>query len=369
MINTGSKIPKHVQAANLLKRKIRTGDFVVGTQLPPVRLLSGQLGVSLSAIQRAVRLLERERIVECQHGVGVRVLGTERLGKTPLTFGLIYPFAPETPFAGAIHCFTEQAIDMKENFCIVKSSGQDINRERELVEQFINSGAEGLLIWPCPGNSNTEFFLQAAARIPMVFIDRKQAGVVAPSVVLDWAGAGRDVVSYLASQGCKRALVLEDPLEISSYREMFTAMKETVRQMKAEHRFNFISMDTTQFVEKYPEDPEKVLEHYIQGLKAVLSEQAYDALFCIQESFLDQVYANSGLYKEYPLLKVTCMSNTLATPRNVAFYRLGVRMWVADHGKMIGKAAKILHDMVHLRSRPQGETRIKFESVVLNSKS
>jgi DNA-binding LacI/PurR family transcriptional regulator len=337
--------------------------------LPPVRLLSGQLGVSLSATQRAVRLLERERIVECQHGVGVRVLGTERLSRTPLTFGLIYPFRPETPFAGAIHCFTEQAIDMQENFCIVKSSNQDPGRERELVEQFLNSGAEGLLVWPCPGNTNTEFFVQAAGRTPMVFIDRTQTKVGAPSVVLDWAGAGRDVVSYLASQGCRRVLVLEDPLEISSYREMFNAMKETVGQMKAEHRFDFVGMDTTQFVERYPEDPEKVLEQTICSLKRVLSEQAYDALFCIQENFLDQVYANSGLYKEYPLLKVTCMSNTLAGPRNVAFYKLGVRMWVADHGKMIGKAAKILHDMVHLRSRPQGETRIKFGSMVVNSTS
>jgi hypothetical protein len=364
VINTRSKVPKHLQVANELKSMIRRSEFAVGSQLPPIRTLSGRLGVSSSAVQRAVRLLEKERVVECQHGVGVRVIDEEHTNRTPMCFGLVYPFPAGSSFAGAIHSFAETATDVSRNLCIVKSSEGNSGRERKVVEQLLNSGIEGLMVWPCAGDRNEAFLVRIAEQVPLVTIDRTLAGVRAPSVVLDWGAAGRDIARFLARRGHRSILVLEDPLPISSYGEMYSAIRATITEMKAERRFFLEPLDTSVCVERYPHDPCKIAGTYEKRLEGILTKRSYDAAFCVQEGFLDWTYAGSGMASRFPSLEWTCVCSRLSEPRSPAFYRLGARAWVADHGEMICRASSILHNMLHLRSKLQREIRVKFTSIV-----
>ncbi|NLE29704.1 MAG: GntR family transcriptional regulator [Phycisphaerae bacterium] len=158
MIDDFSRISKHIQTANVIKSRIRVGDYLPGMNLPPVRNLGAELGVSVNVIQRAFHLLEKDGFITKRQGVGVQVNSTFEEDKAPLTFGFVYPYNPNSPFAGSVHCFAEKAINYKQNHCIIKSSNNDPLQERKVIKQFLNNTIQGLLVWPCDTNENVAFF-------------------------------------------------------------------------------------------------------------------------------------------------------------------------------------------------------------------
>lgn len=366
-IRTSSKIPKHLQAANVLKRRMRTGRYAVGSKLPTVRNLGAELGVSVNVVQRALRVLEQDGMVEPSHGVGVKVLPGDEAPRTPLMFGLIYPILTSEQFAGSIHRITEAAIDVRRNYCIIKSSNNDPTEERRLVEQFIDNGMEGLLLWPCEGAKNAAFYRKTAGRIPMVFVDRTFDDVPIPSVTLDNAATGQDIVLHLARHGHRRILILECPLEISSFRDMYAAMRRAVRNVHAEERFSFVTLNTNRFLSKFPDDPAGAVREYKSKLEQILRKTSCEAMFCPHDEFIDRVYAETELRTRYPLAEIVSQTNTFPTPRSLAFYDLGVREWISDFEGMIRRASDLLHSRVFLKSRARGQMRIKPMSVVRTS--
>ncbi len=364
MINTSSRIPKHVQTAALLKRRIEKGDYVPGSNFPPVRMLGAELGVSSNVVQRAVQILEKEGVVETQHGIGIRVLPSDRSGRIPLTFGLVYPFHPDRSFAGTIHILAEKAIDLQNNHCIIKSTGGDPGEERETIEKCLDSGVEGLMIWPCAGEENVEFFRKTAQRTPLVFIDRTFDSVPVPGVTLDWTRVGREVVQYLSQRGYRRILILEDPISISSFRQMYTSMRETVKTISGERRFDFVAVDGNRFLDLYPLKPKEAVEKYKADFEKILAADAYEAFFSPYDEFIDRVYACSSLQQQFPMQQIISQTNTRPTPRSLEFYDLKVREWVGDFEAMFRKATDILHEIVYLKSRIQTQVRIPCFSVI-----
>ncbi len=361
-LNTASRVPKHVQAASLLKQRIRKGVYLPDSKLPPVRTLGAELGVSINVIMRAAKLLEKEGLVESQHGVGVRVVSGSRRRRIPLTFGMVHPYTPDEAFAGTIHCCAERALDLAENLCIVRSSYNDPERERRVVEDLIAVGVEGLIVWPCEGDSNGRFLTETARTVPLVLIDRELESAAVPSVVLDFAGAGRDIVQHLATRGRQDVLILEDPIEISSFREFFAAMRETVARISGEDRFEFVQLATTRFPYEYSADPLGAADRYVRRLDAILDARAYDAMFSMHDEFIDTVFAASELGRAHPSIELYCMSNLLPRPRSVDYHRRITREWYADFGKLIRRAAELLHDKLYLRSCQTRPDRVKFST-------
>jgi DNA-binding transcriptional regulator YhcF (GntR family) len=361
-INVSSRVPKHMQTAILLKRRITKGDYLPDAQIPSVRMLGAELGVSQNVVQRAIQLLEKEGIVEAQRGIGVRVLAQNKSQRVPLTFGMVIPYGPNERFAGAIHCHTENALDITKNYCIIKSSCHDIERERRLIETFVKVGIEGLVVWPCEGVKNVDFLNNVALKRPLVMVDCSPDGVDAPAVVLDFSGVGQDIITYLASQGFKKILILEDNLCISSYKEMYSSMRQTVQMIGAQEKFHFALMQTTTFLEAYQKNPQTEVKKYAAFLETEMRQHDYEALYCPQAAFLDFVFVNTELSAKYPFLKLFTISNTLPSPRSLAYYDRQPREWIGDYGQMIRKASQILHDMVYLRIRPTRQYRIKFKT-------
>ena len=55
-----SSVPLHVEVAELLRRQILSGDLLAGAKLPPLRVLTEQLGVARMTIIQAMNALEEE---------------------------------------------------------------------------------------------------------------------------------------------------------------------------------------------------------------------------------------------------------------------------------------------------------------------
>ena len=66
--------PVYEQVAQQVRRMVVSGDLEVGTNLPSVRQLARDLGVSLNTIARAYRSLEADGFVQIRDRAGVTVL-------------------------------------------------------------------------------------------------------------------------------------------------------------------------------------------------------------------------------------------------------------------------------------------------------
>lgn len=79
------------QIAEQLRGLIRSGEFAVGSRLPPERDLAVQLGVSRPSVREAVIALEVEGLVEVRVGSGIHVLARD---PAPSAAPVDAPFGP-----------------------------------------------------------------------------------------------------------------------------------------------------------------------------------------------------------------------------------------------------------------------------------
>ncbi|MEU0213926.1 winged helix-turn-helix domain-containing protein [Streptomyces sp. NPDC006265] len=68
--------PPYLQAAEVLRAKVYSGEYAAGSQLPSARVLQEDFGVSSSTVQNALRVLKREGLVYSVLGRGSYVSGT-----------------------------------------------------------------------------------------------------------------------------------------------------------------------------------------------------------------------------------------------------------------------------------------------------
>jgi len=72
-ISTTEGVPIYLQIVNQVKQLLSSGRLEAGEELPPIRVLAGQLLVNPNTVARAYLELERAGIVTKRHGSGTFV--------------------------------------------------------------------------------------------------------------------------------------------------------------------------------------------------------------------------------------------------------------------------------------------------------
>lgn len=72
-----SREPRYVQVCKALLRAIGSGEYSVGSLLPPEAALCDQYEVSRTTVREALRQLSEQGVVEKMHGIGTVVKNTE----------------------------------------------------------------------------------------------------------------------------------------------------------------------------------------------------------------------------------------------------------------------------------------------------
>lgn len=73
-----SAISRYIQLATLFRRRIETGEWPVGSQIPTVEELANECGVARATIRQALDELARERLIERYRAKGTFVIGGAR---------------------------------------------------------------------------------------------------------------------------------------------------------------------------------------------------------------------------------------------------------------------------------------------------
>ena len=72
-ISRADSRPMYLQIIEQIKRRIATGDWPPGTEMPSIRQLAVALSVSVITVKRAYRDLEKEGVIMTRHGKGSMV--------------------------------------------------------------------------------------------------------------------------------------------------------------------------------------------------------------------------------------------------------------------------------------------------------
>ncbi|MFG0250660.1 MAG: GntR family transcriptional regulator [Phycisphaeraceae bacterium JB051] len=340
-IATG-RSPLYMEAARLIKQRIKHGEYPANTLLPSIRQLSKSLGLSHNAVQRAIQQLETERIVESQHGIGVKVLTAEDCAKTAHWIALVQPY--HSLASVTLQRGLEQAMEDRSNFCVVKTSDNDPRREQQIINHLIDNGINGLLLWPVDNDDNSAYLNQVVKRVPTVLVDRLMPEVNAPAVVHDYDQAGREMVDYLASKQCKNIMVICDPVAIPTFDELKNAISDQCKKHGVIKGLAIAGEPVLQIINQCQDGDFTLAAQRAQVIGPMLTSGKYDAVICPQDQYLNYVLAQHDWLDMLGDMPIVSFRH-LHTSRDLKqMHRANITNWMMDQLGLFHQAITLLDE-------------------------
>jgi LacI family transcriptional regulator len=186
------------------------------------RVLSGTRRVDPEL--RAKTLAAVERLNYRANRVA-RALRTRSTG----TVGMVVPNIAN-PFFPTVIQAVEKELRGHGVGLLLCDSGDDVGQESELVHSLLDHRIDGILFSPCDRLSSRATVRWAAARVPLVQIDRLAVADVA-YVGADQESAMVEVVQHLTGQGCRRFAYVSPTSRASTAAERLRAYRQCVRRV------------------------------------------------------------------------------------------------------------------------------------------
>jgi DNA-binding LacI/PurR family transcriptional regulator len=203
-VSTG---PLYLRVKQGLLALVRSGKYAAGQQIPTTAELCRQFAVSSITVRRAVQELTAEGILTGRAGKGLFVRGDAARDSEKL-IGLVIPDLTSNPFFGAMIHGIESRLTPAGYRMLIGISGNDPERERDVLQDFAGRFLDGLIVTPIVHRrvpATLELLREAVtARLPVVFLDRRL-----PNVAADYAGSnnvegGYQATAHLLARGHRR---------------------------------------------------------------------------------------------------------------------------------------------------------------------
>ncbi len=205
-------MPKFEDVVRQIRYEIARGEHGNETErFMPLRSVAKQYGISLSTAQKAIRQLKQDRMLvgdatnppviaprsQWEVADPIRNAGDG----SPRRLALIVTDITNPFFSALCNCVQQEGANMGYQ-ALVAGTGSNFQREKRVVEGFINLGVEGLLVCPGLDDECAEFYRTLLKdKIKFVFISRRVEGVEADSIVVHSFVGGASVAGHFLSMG------------------------------------------------------------------------------------------------------------------------------------------------------------------------
>lgn len=132
------------------------------------------------------------------------------------------------PFFSRLAAAVESTVVPRGFELVVGSTGEDPDRERELVRSFIERRAQALLVVPA-SDDHSYLQFETAIGTPIVFVDRPPTGLSVDVVMGDDAAAARRATEELMAAGHVRIAVLADLPRAWTARERLAGVRAALQ--------------------------------------------------------------------------------------------------------------------------------------------
>jgi LacI family transcriptional regulator len=201
---------KFEQIARTIAAEIRAGEHGgTADRFFTVRQLAAQYGVSLATAQKTVKRLKEEGLLTGDSTRTARIGAAASFPKTtqprhrgaPRRLGLIVTDITN-PFFGRVCRDVQRAAGDLGYQVLTASSESNFDRERQVIEGFLEIGVEGLLICPGLDEACSALYRDLIDRgVRIAFVSRRPEGVEADFVVAHNFVGGALVAGHFLSVG------------------------------------------------------------------------------------------------------------------------------------------------------------------------
>lgn len=200
-----------------------------------MREVAAVAGVSLSTVSRVVNGVEVQPELARRVRDAVALLGyrrdltastLRRADRVSATIGLLIEDVAN-PFFSALQRSVEDVAVSRSVLTVAGSSDEDPARERQLAEELLARGVDGLIVAPT-GGDQSYLARDRQAGVALVFVDRPPNFLDADIVVSDNAGGAYAAVAHLIRHGHDRIAFLGDRPEIHTAVERLRGYREAL---------------------------------------------------------------------------------------------------------------------------------------------
>ncbi|WP_245583587.1 GntR family transcriptional regulator [Paenibacillus assamensis] len=250
MMNYDSRSPLYMQVQQYIQRRIEHGELQAHDRIPTEKELMAQFEVSRITVVNALASLVKEGYIYRVPGRGSFVAeATPRIesshsmhepaGKSDSIYkhsavtqsrlvGLVMPSLNDLFAMRLLTAIRETLQARGLTLMVAFSDGNKVEEER-LIRQFVQLGAEGLLIFPVDKDTyNEEILTLKVNQFPFVLIDRYLPGVETDYVCSDNRLGAQMAVEHLFTLGHQRIVICTD-----AYRECVSVKDRIAGYMNA----------------------------------------------------------------------------------------------------------------------------------------
>ena len=289
-LNPDDPLPLYYQVYHSLLERIRATEFSPGDALPSERRLADEYGVSRITIISALDLLEQENLIERQHGRGTFVTtpptpeenNTLSVAFLPGVFHHPYLFSV---LMGIARVTSEQHVHLQ-----VMGAYENSREETHYVEEVIDRGIDGLIVYPRAGYENVELYRQLQRDgFPFVMVDRYYPQVSTDHVVFGDEDAAFALTSRLLARGHKRIAVLtHHEVETTSVRDRLWGYRRALDQHGLAYDDNLVWLDVYSHFDPVHDRPEADAPFTVQ-LRRRLEGERPTALLAINQDVAERI--------------------------------------------------------------------------------
>lgn len=211
-MSVGKRLPTYVLLAERIKAEwISRPDVRPGDKLPTQHQLRQMLGVSRPTIARALSLLEAEGLIVCRQGSGIYLrTAPAAAGRTRL-LSFIAPRS-YAPVVLQAYYGIERRARQRGYQLLMASSEDDIRHEEELIEQHLQVGTRGIILYPVTRWSHQlldNYICRRWRDVPIVTFDIGYEQWGRPMVLFDNFRLGYEMTRKLLAHGRRHITFLQ----------------------------------------------------------------------------------------------------------------------------------------------------------------
>ena len=292
-IDPKSPIPRYYQLYNFLRGRIRAGEFQAGDALPSERQLVQDYGVSRITVVKAIDTLEKDGLIERQHGRGNFVtqpgekLKTSQRTKVAFIVPQILDSFIMAILNGAIKLAHKNQIYVQ----VVSAFGAE--DEEAIIDDLIAHEVHGILAYPRTGFNNIDIYAQLQQNdFPLVMIDRYYPDLETDRVVFEDERAGYELTKLLIDQGHERIVALPGhEVSVTSIINRLNGYRRALEENGLSYNEEFVWLDIYKILDQKSQTIGESCHTYLD-LRERIDKYDPSAFLGLNNQVVEQVHAD-----------------------------------------------------------------------------
>lgn len=228
VLDPHSPFPRYYQIYSTLREGILSGEYPPGQALPAERQIAKAYGVARLTVVKAFDLLERDGLIDRQHGRGTFVIEPSKSGPFVGTIALIgFPAIDRELLIG----ISQTALEHQYQLQVL---GIDLGFKHldTYLTACLSGGVRGFLIYARPLSSDAAIYQRLLNQgVPIVMVDRYYPQLECDHVVYNNQEASALLTSKLIARGHQTIAVLPGyERDITSVRDRLSGYRQALEQ-------------------------------------------------------------------------------------------------------------------------------------------